>query len=191
MKLPTNAQIAEIKSVAGMNTDVAIMTGRTNMRRRKTWAYATRALRNVNMVSRGTVCSSVVYGSETLRPSSSRVLPEKNNSRMEKKTHTETPVHQNMVQCESLNFRRLRVICRGSGKENTSMGRVVPSLGSSDSVSDKEIGSRVREGGGGRGRGLAERLGMDLGDIIVGPGEPRDEDEREGEGERILRGGDA
>lgn len=108
---------------------------------------------------------------------------------MEKKTQTETPVHQNMVQCESLNFRRLRVICRGSGKENTSIGRVVPSLGSSDSVRDKETGSRAREGGGGGGWGLVERLGMNLGDPIVGLGEPRDEDDNEGE--RILRGGDA
>lgn len=71
------------------------------------------------------------------------------------------------------------------------MGRVVPSLGNSDSVRDKETGSRAREGGGGGGCGLAERLGMSLGDSIVGPGEPRDEDERDGEGERILRGGDA
>src|SRR6267154_3711052 len=133
MKLPTKAQIAEIKSVAGMNTDVATMTGRTNIRRRKTWAYATIALRNVKMVSRGTVCSRVVYGIDALRSSPLLDLPLKNSSRMEKKTHRETPVHQNMVQCESLNFRRLRVICRGSGRENTSMGRVVPSLGSSDS----------------------------------------------------------
>lgn len=69
------------------------------------------------------------------------------------------------------------------------MGRVVPSLGSSESVRDKETGSRVREGGGGGGWGLVERLGMSLGDSIVGPGDPRDEDERDGE--RILRGGDA
>lgn len=110
---------------------------------------------------------------------------------MEKKTHTETPVHQNMVQYESLNFRRARVICRGSGKENTSMGRVVPSLGSSDSVRDKETGSRAREGGGGGCCVLAERLGVGLGESIVGSGEPRDEDERDGKGERILRGGDA
>jgi hypothetical protein len=66
MKLPTKAQIAEIKSVAGMNTDVATMTGRTNIRRRKTWTYATRALVNVKMVSSGTVCSRVVYGRDAL-----------------------------------------------------------------------------------------------------------------------------
>ena len=129
MKLPTKAQIAEIKRVAGMNTDVATMTGRTNTRRRKRWTYATRALINVRIVSKGTVCSRVVYGSDAPDLLSGLWM---NRSRTEKKTHTETPVHQIMVQCESLNLRRPRVICRGSGRENTSIGRAVPSLGSSD-----------------------------------------------------------
>ena len=35
MKLPTKAQIAEINNVAGINTEVAIITGRTNTRSRK------------------------------------------------------------------------------------------------------------------------------------------------------------
>jgi len=34
MKLPTNAHMADMKSVAGMNTDVAIITGFTNTLRR-------------------------------------------------------------------------------------------------------------------------------------------------------------
>jgi hypothetical protein len=36
MKLPTNAQIADMNNVAGINTDVMIITGRTNIRRRST-----------------------------------------------------------------------------------------------------------------------------------------------------------
>jgi hypothetical protein len=67
---------------------------------------------------------------------------------MEKNRHNVRPVHHTIVQAESLNFRRRREICLGSGNENTSMGRVVPSLGRRDSVRDKDIG-----GGGGSGDG--------------------------------------
>jgi hypothetical protein len=60
MKLPMNAHTADTNKVAGMNTDVATITGLTNMRRRKICAYATAALRNVRVVSIGTVCRRVV-----------------------------------------------------------------------------------------------------------------------------------
>lgn len=68
MKLPTNAQIAEINSVTGMNSDVATMTGLTNTRRRKIWTYDTIALSVIRMVSIGTVWRRVVYGRAPLVP---------------------------------------------------------------------------------------------------------------------------
>jgi hypothetical protein len=60
IKLPMKAHNAEIKRVAGMNTDVAIMTGWTNIRRSRICVYAAIALKNVNIVSIGTVCNRVV-----------------------------------------------------------------------------------------------------------------------------------
>lgn len=60
MKLPAKAHIAEMKSVAGINTDVATMTGLTKILNRKICRYATAALRNVRIVSSGTVCSNVI-----------------------------------------------------------------------------------------------------------------------------------
>lgn len=62
MKLPINAQIEEINRVTGMNTEVAIITGRTKICNRNMCAYATAALTKVKMVRRGTVCRSVTYG---------------------------------------------------------------------------------------------------------------------------------
>lgn len=64
--------------------------------------------------------------------------------RIEKNRHNVKPLHHTAVQMESLYFRRLRDICLGSGSENTSIGRVLPSRGSRDSVRDREVG-----GGGG------------------------------------------
>jgi hypothetical protein len=54
------AHTADTNKVAGMNTDVATITGLTNTLRRKICAYATAALINVRMVSIGTVCRSVM-----------------------------------------------------------------------------------------------------------------------------------
>lgn len=65
MKLPTKAHIAEINKVAGIKTEVAIMTGLTNICNRKICAYATNALTKVRIVSMGTVCNRVVYGRVT------------------------------------------------------------------------------------------------------------------------------
>jgi hypothetical protein len=56
MKLPMNAQSADTNNVAGMKTDVATMTGRTNIRNKNMCAYATAALTNVSIVNNGTVC---------------------------------------------------------------------------------------------------------------------------------------
>ena len=56
--------------------------------------------------------------------------------------------HQMTVQIESLYFRRAFETCLGSGNENTSRGRVLPSRGSNDSISDNE----TRGGGGIEGR---------------------------------------
>jgi len=44
MKLPTKAQTAETKSVAGKKTDVASITGFTNTFNSHTWTYVTSAL---------------------------------------------------------------------------------------------------------------------------------------------------
>ena len=52
--------------------------------------------------------------------------------------------HQITVQMESLYFRRALETCLGSGNEKISRGRVFPSRGSNDSVSDNE----TRGGGG-------------------------------------------
>ena len=57
------------------------------------------------------------------------------------------PVHQTTVHIESLNFRLPLGTYLGSGSEKTSTGRVWPSRGSSDSVSE----SAICVGGGGRG----------------------------------------
>jgi len=46
--------------------------------------------------------------------------------------------HQITVQIESLYFRRALETCQGSGNESTSRGRVFPSRGSNNSVSDGE-----------------------------------------------------
>ena len=60
MKLPTKAQTADMNSVAGMNTDVATMTGLTNIRKSSMCAYETMALRIMRIVVRGTVWRRVV-----------------------------------------------------------------------------------------------------------------------------------
>ena len=67
--------------------------------------------------------------------------------RIDEKTHMPTPAHHTLVHIESLNFLRLRGTYRGSGREKTSTGRVRPSRGRSDSVSDKA--TAVRGGGAG------------------------------------------
>jgi hypothetical protein len=105
MKLPTNAQIAEMRRVAGMKTEVATITGRTKMRRRNMWAYATNALKNVRIVSKGTVWRRVVYG--VTREGGEGLLLRKSMSKDENR-HNETPVNQVAVQIESLYFRRPR-----------------------------------------------------------------------------------
>lgn len=149
MKLPTNAQMAEIRRVAGMNTDVAIMTGRTNTRRSRMCVYAAIALENVRIVSIGTVCNRVVYGRVTgggltgIRDTKRRT--------MEKSTQKERPAHQIAVHIESWYFLRPLGMCRGSGSENTSRGLEWPSRGSREAVSDKDIGSLLVEGGGSGG----------------------------------------
>jgi len=60
IKLPTKAQTAETKSVAGTKTDVASITGFTNTFNSHTWTYATSALSSVNMTSMGTVLRRTV-----------------------------------------------------------------------------------------------------------------------------------
>ncbi|KAI6040564.1 hypothetical protein EDC04DRAFT_2893956 [Pisolithus marmoratus] len=52
------------------------------------------------------------------------------SKRTEEKTHIATPIHHTIIH-ESLNLRRGSDLF-GSGRENTSSGQVVPSLGSSD-----------------------------------------------------------
>lgn len=185
IKLPTKAQIAEMKSVAGINSEVATMTGLTNIRKRKICTYATAALRNVRIVSSGMVCRRVVYGTGP------RDLPgfRRKRSRIEKKRHMAAPVHQTIVHEESLNFRRERDGRCGSGSENTSMGRVVPSLGSSDSVKERDTGSWLCRGGG--GGGVFNRVSRGALHLAKDPGESRDDEDDEGDGERGRRGGDA
>ena len=104
--------------------------------------------------------------------------------------HMLTPAHQIVVHTESLNFRRLRGTYRGSGREKTSIGRVRPSRGSRDSVSDKE--TAVRGGGGGCGGeeyGECVRWGDgERGWRISGGGLADSAEELEGEGEGERRG---
>lgn len=69
--------------------------------------------------------------------------------RIEKNRQIVTPDNHIAVQTESLYFRRPLGVCRGSGKENTSNGRVWPSRGRRDSVRDRDIGARFVGGGGG------------------------------------------
>lgn len=71
-------------------------------------------------------------------------LPVRKRMITEKKRQNVRLEHQITVQMESLYFRRALETCLGSGKENTSRGRVFPSRGSNDSVSDDE----ARGGGG-------------------------------------------
>src|SRR6266550_4911738 len=99
--------------------------------------YATNALKKVIMVSSGTVCKRVVYGRWRGRCFAGGLFVKKRR-RTEKKTHIDTPEHQRTVHIESLNFRRPRGVCRGSGKENTSSGLVCPSRGSNDSVRESD-----------------------------------------------------
>jgi hypothetical protein len=145
MKLPINAQTAEINKVTGMKTDVAIMTGRTNILKRSICVYATVALRNVSIVNIGTVCSRVVYG-VTLGDVDFLF---RKRDRTEKNTQIATPVHHIAVHKKSWYFRRRREVCRGSGRENTSSGLVRPSRGKRDSVRERETGSLLAAGGGG------------------------------------------
>jgi len=55
IKLPAKAHTADMKRVAGIKTEVPIMTGFTKIRNRKMCTYATTALRTVRIVKSGTV----------------------------------------------------------------------------------------------------------------------------------------
>lgn len=107
MKLPTNAHTDEINSVAGINTDVATITGFTKLRRRNTCTYAASALRKTMIVSSGTVCSSVTYGRLTRDGFVGRRV--RKRMRIEQNKQMLRPVHHSAVQTESLYFRRPRV----------------------------------------------------------------------------------
>jgi hypothetical protein len=174
--------MAEMKRVAGMNTEVAIITGRTNICRRNICVYATAALRNVSIVKSGTVCSSIVYGNFFRE----FVLVMKSNM-MADIRHTPTPVHHRAVQMESLYFRRPLGVCRGSGSENTSIGRERPSRGNSDSVNDNETGARDVGGGG----GCCGRVGGVVGLKMSAGGPESEEVVGEGDEERERRKGEA
>ena len=69
----------------------------------------------------------------------------RNRMKIEKNRYNDRPVHQTAVHLGSLCFRLRRKKCLGSGNEKISIGRVVPSRGSRDSVRDREVG------GGGKG----------------------------------------
>jgi len=192
MKLPINAQIAEISSVAGMKTDVAIMTGLTKIRKRKICEYATNALKNVRIVSKGTVWRSVVYG---VTGAGLGGLLVRKRIRKDETRHVETPVNHIAVQIESLYFRRPRGVWRGSGREKTSFGRLCPSRGRRDSVRESEMAARVVSGGGGGGGGGCCRGGCDSerGEVAIkrsAGGDESEGDDREGDGEREGLSGD-
>jgi hypothetical protein len=104
MKLPINAQTAEINKVTGTKTEVAIITGRTNILKRSTCVYATAALRNVSIVNIGTVCNRVVYG--VTRGDVDFLF--RKRDRTEKNTQRVTLVHHIAVHTESWYFRRRR-----------------------------------------------------------------------------------
>ena len=60
MKLPINAQIAEMNNAKGMKNDVAIMTGLMKTCKRNICRYETVALTVMRMHRRGTVWRKVV-----------------------------------------------------------------------------------------------------------------------------------
>jgi hypothetical protein len=103
MKLPMKAHTADMNRVAGMKTEVATITGRTNMRKRNICAYAARALMNVRIVSKGIVCRRVVYGSVTRGWLDGLFV--RNSIMMEDEMQIVSPVHQTAVHVESLYFR--------------------------------------------------------------------------------------
>jgi hypothetical protein len=97
--------------------------------------YAAAALTNVKMMSMGTVRSKTVYGNIELGIPSGLFVTKRR--RMQKKTQRVTNPNQSDIQVASWCFRRFRGVCRGSGKENTSIGRVRPSLGRRESVRER------------------------------------------------------
>lgn len=101
--------------------------------------------------------------------------------RIEKKTQTETPVHQMAVQMELWYFLRRLGVCRGSGRENTSSGLVRPSRGRRDSVRDRDTGSLLVGGGGGSGGGCTRIVS---GFALKKFGGEAESVEAEGDGER-------
>jgi len=58
--------------------------------------------------------------------------------RMQKKKQRVTNPNQSDIQVASWYFRRLRGVCRGSGRKKTSRGRIRPSLGRRESVRERE-----------------------------------------------------
>lgn len=160
-----------------MNTEVAIITGRTNICRRNMCPYATAALTNVRMVRSGTVWRRVTYG-KIVRGTFLSGCRAANRRTIEETTQMVTPDNQMDVQIESLYFRRPFGVCRGSGREKTSSGRTRPSRGNSDSVKDRDRGCC-----GGFGAGLG------LGAYSSGGGSESDElGDGDGERGRCSRG---
>lgn len=86
---------------------------------------------------------------------------------MEKSRQNVRLEHQITVQMESLYFRRVLETRLGSGKENISRGRVLPSRGSNDSVNDDEA-----RGGGGIEGNCCWRLYLGCWDSMSCGGEP-------------------
>ena len=98
-------------------------------------------------------------------------------TRKQEKRHMQSPVSQAAVHAASLYLRRPRGMYRGSGREKTSTGRVRPSRGNRDSVSD---GARSNRGGGSGGGLCLGGVGGGLGMLDGEAAEPTEE----GEGER-------
>ena len=88
------------------------------------------------MVNNGTACKKTVYGSSE-RGILLGFLAAKSR-KMEKNTQRVTDPSQSVVHTESWYLRLLRGVCLGSGRKKTSIGRVRPSRGRSESVRDCE-----------------------------------------------------
>lgn len=115
IKLPMKLHTAHTSHIVGTSILPAIMAGRKNNLSRKICAYERRAAASVRIVSRGSVCSRVVYGFGHRFLSGLCVT---NKSTKAATRHTVTRERKTDVHTGSLYLRRLRGgKKRGSGRE--------------------------------------------------------------------------
>ena len=97
--------------------------------------YAATALTNIKMMSMGTVLNRTVYGNIELGIPTGLLVTKRTG--MQKKTG-ETNPSQSDIQVASWYFPRLRGVCHGLGKDETSKGCVRPSQGRREFIRERE-----------------------------------------------------